>query len=317
MKSKKEINKLIKGLISGNHLALSKVISIVENHPEEIPFIMDAIYHSIGKSHLIGFTGPPGSGKSTIIDGLTRILREKNFSVGILAVDPSSPFTGGAVLGDRIRMQKHSTDKHVFIRSIGSRGSHGGLSRSTGRILDLFDAAGFDYTIIETVGVGQTELDIMKFADTTIVILVPESGDSIQTMKAGLMEIADIFVVNKSDRTGADDTLRYIQNMVEMKGKPSGWRQPAVLTNALNDSGIDKLLTVIEKHNKYLSQTRGKRAELREAELKDILVSEFAFKVEALLKTEKFKKYIKLTESGKESPYSIARKILSRLLKIS
>src|SRR5262245_34692501 len=195
--------RLARRMLDGDRLALARLITRVENRTPDVPGIMRAVHARGGRAYVLGMTGPPGAGKSTLVDRLTTLLRSEGNSVGIIAVDPSSPFSGGAVLGDRIRMQTHTLDPDVFIRSMATRGSLGGLAGATGDVIRLLDAFGFAWIIIETVGVGQTELDIIRQADTTVVALVPESGDSIQAMKAGLMEVADVFVVNKADRPGA------------------------------------------------------------------------------------------------------------------
>ncbi len=316
MKSKNDIKVYIKRLLSGDSLALSRLISLVENESRYTSAVMDAIHGKMGKSWKIGITGPPGAGKSSLIDCLVEYMRGKNLRIGIIAIDPSSPFTGGAVLGDRIRMQKHTLDSGVFIRSVGSRGSHGGISRSAYRIAGLYDAAGYDYTILETVGVGQTELDVIKIADTTVVVLVPESGDSIQTMKAGLMEIADIFVVNKEDRPGADDAVNNLRALVEMSGESSGWKQPVVLTNSIKGIGIDELFRCIEEHKKYLMKS-GKDNEksviLRREELLDLIERNLQQRVEKLLRSKDMKKMLSEVEEGKRSPYQVVKEILSRI----
>jgi LAO/AO transport system ATPase len=194
---------LVERMLKGDRLALARLITQVENRSPAVPAIMKTVYPRAGAAYVAGITGPPGAGKSTVVDRLTAHLRADGSTVGIVAVDPSSLFTGGAVLGDRIRMQGHALDPGVFIRSMATRGSLGGLARATGEVIKLLAAFGHDWVLVETVGVGQTELDIMKLADTTVVVLVPESGDAIQTMKAGLMEAADVFAVNKADRAGA------------------------------------------------------------------------------------------------------------------
>ncbi|MBM3148707.1 MAG: methylmalonyl Co-A mutase-associated GTPase MeaB, partial [Chloroflexi bacterium] len=233
--------KLVKNMLAGDVLSLARLITKVERDGAEVPEIMRGVYQRLGKSYCVGITGPPGAGKSTIVDRLTAVIRQQGLTVGIIAADPTSPFTGGAVLGDRIRMQQHYLDEGVFIRSMATRGSHGGLPRSTGGVIKLLDAFGKDFILVETVGVGQTELDIMENADTVVVILVPEAGDTIQTMKAGLFEVADIFVVNKADRPGADNLLAELNMMVQHYPKEKWWQVPVLATQAVNDVGIEEL----------------------------------------------------------------------------
>ena len=239
---------LIKRYLSGDRRALARFMSFVENEVDDVAQLLDKIFYRTGNAYRIGITGPPGAGKSTIVDQLTKLYRKNDKTVGIIAVDPTSPFTGGALLGDRIRMNDHATDPGVFIRSMATRGSLGGLAQRTHEVADLLDAFGFDIVIFETVGVGQSELDVVEAADSTVVVLVPESGDSIQAMKAGLMEIADIFAINKSDREGADRVLLEVQYVLEFSEDSRPWKPPVIQTVANTGEGIDRLLETLEQH---------------------------------------------------------------------
>lgn len=314
--SGKEIE-LIDRMLNGDRLALARLITLMESRYNSVPAILKRINHKLGKAYPIGITGPPGSGKSTLVNELILSYKKDNKQIGVLAVDPSSPFTGGALLGDRIRMQEHALDENVFIRSLGSRGSHGGLSKATKEIIKLYDAFGIEYIIIETVGVGQTELDIIKLADTVIVVLVPEAGDVVQTMKAGLMEIADIFVVNKADREGADRLSREILNMVSMKPREDEWEIPVLLTTANERLGIDDVLAEIERHKRFqiekniLSSRREKR---KEEEFSQILLEFIEQRIQGKLKDKEISKVLNRIKKGELDPYEGAELVISRIL---
>lgn len=247
-----EIEGIVKKILSKDRVVLSKAISIVENRAEGSAEILDRLHYLTGRAYRIGVTGPPGAGKSTLVCALVQTIRAEGKSVGVIAVDPTSPFTGGALLGDRIRMQEIGLDPGVFVRSMATRGSLGGLAATATDVANLMDAFGMDVIITETVGVGQCELDIAQAAYTTVVVLVPESGDSIQAMKAGLMEIADIVVVNKSDREGADNIIRQTRAMLDMRGEKNGWKPPVIPTVATKRVGIDELNNMIKKHRELL-----------------------------------------------------------------
>ena len=261
------LNSLVKKILKSDKIAIARGISLVENESKQANELLNMLYKNTGNAYLIGITGPPGAGKSTLTNCLTKILREKGYKVGIIAVDPTSPFTGGALLGDRIRMQDIGKDNDVFIRSMATRGSLGGLSKKAKEACEILDASGKDFVIIETVGVGQSELDIAQTADTTIVVLVPESGDAVQTMKAGLMEIGDIFVINKSDREGSEALGVALRTMLHLKMTKDSDRQvPVVKTIGIQNKGITELFDFIIMHKKYL-ESKGKLAEKRKEHL--------------------------------------------------
>jgi LAO/AO transport system kinase len=258
----RSLKRNIEKLLAGDELALARMISLAEEDSPLVPRVMKSLYEHIGQAHRIGITGPPGVGKSTLADRLISVIRSDGKTSAILAVDPTSPFTGGAVLGDRVRMQRHFTDKGVYIRSMATRGALGGLTAVINDAADMVDASGKDYILIETVGVGQSELDIFDCADTVAVVLAPDAGDSIQTMKAGLLEIADIFVVNKADLHGADKLLQRLRLMIESSSQHNSWEIPAVACQAENVNGIDAVYDKILAHRRFLEDS-GTLAEKR------------------------------------------------------
>ena len=246
---------LIQRLLSGDRRAISRLITLVERQDAQVPELLQALHPHVGRTHCVGLTGPPGCGKSTLVDALAMLMRQERRSVGILAVDPTSPFTGGAVLGDRIRMQQHYLDSGVFIRSMATRGSKGGMASALRWAAQVLDAAGKEVVLVETAGVGQADVDVTTVADTVVVVLVPAAGDAIQVMKAGLMEIADIFVVNKADRTGASKVVTALKAMLSLGQGATGWRVPVVTTQAHQGEGVAELYTEIQRHRSFLEST--------------------------------------------------------------
>src|ERR1700716_1850910 len=235
---------------AGDVRAVSRAITAIENHQPEAEELLRLVFPRTGKAYLTGITGAPGTGKSTLVDRLGTRYRRGNEAVGVIAVDPTSPYTGGAILGDRIRMQGHASDAGIFIRSMATRGSLGGLARATGDVALILDAAGKQHVLVETVGVGQDEVYIVRLADCTLVLLVPGMGDDVQNMKAGLMEIADIFVLNKSDREGADLLATQLNAMLELSSERDGWKPRIVRTVATENKGVDELAAAIAEYRR-------------------------------------------------------------------
>jgi LAO/AO transport system kinase len=315
------MTELIEKMLAGDRLSLARLITVVEREGEEVPDIMRAIYPHAGRAFCVGITGPPGGGKSTMVSRLIAIARKKELQVGVVAVDPTSPFSGGAVLGDRVRMQQHFLDDGVFIRSMATRGSHGGLPRTASSVIKLMDASGKDIIFVETVGVGQTEVDVMETADTVVVILVPEAGDTIQTMKAGLMEIADIFAVNKADRPGADFVVADLTAMLHQSPKQSWWQVPVVPTQAANDVGVTDLYQHIEKHYEALRDTgrlTQRRQKQRRADLlRNIENTVTTQIVQLVVGDDQLNQYLERVETGEIDPYAAADEILSHRTLVS
>jgi len=315
---KRSYKDLIKGLESNDRVCLSKLISSVESNTSSIFKIVNSVKKIPNKIYTIGITGPPGAGKSTLTNQVIKKLRAQGLKIGVVAIDPSSPFTGGAVLGDRVRMQEHSLDRSVFIRSVGSRGDLGGLSYSTSSIIKLFDIFGMDIAIIETVGVGQTELDIIKISDSVVVTLVPEAGDSIQAMKAGLMEIGDIFIVNKADRGGAEKLAREIDYMVSLKQGSTQWKTKVLTAQAENDIGVDELVTEIISFREY-EESSGllikKRNKRKISELNTLVEKRLRNELEKTKETATFKDMVLKLEKGLLEPEVLVDKVINLIKK--
>ncbi len=311
-----ETAKLIDDMLQGNARALAKLITIVEEDDEEGYQVLRHISPS-GKAHRVGVTGPPGAGKSTLVNRLTSFARQDGLRVGIICADPSSPFSRGAVLGDRVRMKQHYTDEGVHIRSMSTRGSLGGLPSTVHGVIKLMDASGKDLILVETVGVGQMELDVMENVDTVVVTLVPEAGDDVQAMKAGLMEIADIFAVNKADRSGAGSLVVEIQSMLNLVDRDNCWTIPVLATQAENNIGVGELYEQICHHRKTCVDSgilAERRARQRRSEftavLEKMVIQEFT---KAISSDPRLSRYVSRMSEGKLSPYEAAEKIFSTL----
>jgi LAO/AO transport system kinase len=307
---------VLDNFFAGQRLALSKIISHIENNGPELRELLPLLYGRAGKAYKVGLTGPPGAGKSTLVDKLAELYAEGDRQVGIIAIDPSSPFTGGALLGDRIRMQNLATYPNIFIRSMATRGSTGGLAASTSEVAMAMDAFGKETILIETVGVGQVELDIADSCDTTVVVLVPESGDSIQALKAGLMEIADIFVINKADRPGAAKMVSELSIILDLKKQKTGWEYPVISTEAVNGKGIDELKEKIAAHREYLhsdSRYEWHRRRKIKTELTHILDKRLkAYIAEHILPENILNKYVEQIRAGEINPYDAIEAIMKK-----
>lgn len=313
--AERKAEELVERMLRGDKKALARLITYVEEGDEATCGILEAIHPHTGRAFIVGVTGIPGAGKSTIVDGLTKIARERDLRVGIIAADPSSPFTHGALLGDRIRMQRHFLDEGVFIRSMATRGSRGGLPLAAGAVAKLLDAFGKDLIFVETVGVGQTELDVMEMADSIAVVLVPESGDAIQTMKAGLLEIADIFIINKADRGGAETLALQLRESLRLSPARNEWEVPIIITQATEGKGLEEVFEALERHRKFLvdsGEMERRRRERREFEFSQALENELRRTLIASAQRDlELSSYLEKVLRGEVDPYVAARKILA------
>ena len=311
------MEKLLNNAFKGDPRSIGRLISLVEADTPSAKEIMKQIYPRTGKAKVIGITGSPGAGKSTFVDRLIEQFKGENKKVGVIAIDPSSPFTGGAILGDRLRMQSHALDEDVFIRSMGSRGHLGGVSRSTHEAALILDACGFDIVLIETVGVGQSEVDIIKIADTVVLVLVPGMGDDVQIMKAGIMEIADTFVVNKADKEGADKVASDVQVMLKML-KEKEWVPPVTLVSSQNNTGVEEVKNTLNDHWNYLhTSDEGKKRRFMqlEMEVEAILRGEISLLTEKIWKVRRDNGVLEELASRKTDPYTLAAELISHIVK--
>lgn len=306
---------LLERLLKGEKTACARLISLIENESLGYVDILKELNKHIKGGYIIGITGPPGAGKSTLTDKIIKNLRKQNKKVGVIAIDPTSPFTKGAILGDRIRMVDLSVDKDVFIRSMGTRGHLGGLSRATQGAIKVLDVYGCDYIIVETVGVGQSEVDIVKTADTVVMVMVPGLGDDIQAIKAGVLEIGDVFVVNKSDKDGAKRTFRETEIMLDFK---KDWKFRPLVSMAIGETGegIDELVNNIQLHRTYLEESKqilSKKMERNMTEIKAIVHDNIEKKISKLISEEEMTKILLDTINREIDPYTVAEKILAKI----
>ena len=311
---------LVKELLNGSRLALARAITAVESEYDEAIDIMKAIYPKTGHARILGVTGAPGAGKSTLTDKIVKQYLQQGKKIGIVAVDPTSPFSGGAILGDRIRMNDLTLNENVFIRSMGTRGSLGGLSKKTSDAVKLMDAFGMDRVIIETVGVGQSEVDIVKNADSVLVVLVPGLGDDIQAIKAGILEIGDVFAINKADRDGCDKLNVEIEMMLDLDSREVKWRPPIKRTIASKDEGVDELVEALDEHFEFLEDSDEltvRRQDRTRNEIIAMINEQIGRRVaDVVVASDDFNSQVDAVNQRQNDPYTVVNKVLADVLKI-
>jgi LAO/AO transport system kinase len=312
------LQNIVERLLSGDRRALARMVTLIESEAPPSRRYLAELHQHAGKAHIVGVTGAPGAGKSTLVTRMVREMRKKDARVGVVAIDPSSPFSGGAILGDRIRMMELAGDPNVFIRSMASRGSLGGLASSTRDVVRAMDAAGYDPIIIETVGTGQAEVEVMRTAQTVLVVVAPGMGDDIQAIKAGILEIADIFVVSKADKPSADQTVAELAMLLSLASnrREAAWRIPIVKTSSFKEQGIEQLINAIRQHRHYLSESNTfvDRAQRQvRSELQALILHAVEDSLDAAVSEEEWKALIGAINERKRDPYTVASELQARI----